>query len=332
MSVERMGVSTIEKIINKMGMIFREQPTDDYGIDAQIEIVEDNYPTGKLIGVQIKSGESFFSETTDNGIVFRGERRHYDYWLNHSLPVIIVLYSPEKDICCWNIVNSETAKPTGKKWKIEIPFRNLLENAKPQLIKIADNLTEYEKRFNTFLLAKPWMNEIINGNKVVLTVGEWINKSSGKGDFKLKILDKFGSEKQVFNTTFWGFGLRNYVEVIKALFPWATVSIDYDFYTEYDEEALENEDFSAANVTYTDSVGAYFDREKREYIFPKDAPSIEEWMKDSKNIRPYCIIAGEVAYYQLVLELNDIARAFLLLDNFINDKEHSCNSEITSIE
>ena len=56
MSVERMGVSTIEKIINKMGMIFREQPTDDYGIDAQIEIVEDNYPTGKLIGVQIKSG------------------------------------------------------------------------------------------------------------------------------------------------------------------------------------------------------------------------------------------------------------------------------------
>ena len=44
-------------------------------------------------------------------------------------------------------------------------------------------------------------------------------------------------------------------------------------------------------------------------------------MKDSKNIRPYCIIAGEVAYYQLDLELNDIARAFLLLDNFINDKE-----------
>lgn len=88
MSVERMGVSTIEKIINKMGMIFREQPIDDYGIDAQIEIVEDNYPTGKLIGVQIKSGESFFSETTDNGIVFRGERRHY--FLGQQLALITI--------------------------------------------------------------------------------------------------------------------------------------------------------------------------------------------------------------------------------------------------
>ena len=40
MSVERIGVSSVEKIINQMGMIFREQPVDDYGIDAQIEIVE----------------------------------------------------------------------------------------------------------------------------------------------------------------------------------------------------------------------------------------------------------------------------------------------------
>ena len=40
MSVERIGVSATEKIINQMGLIFREQPTDDYGIDAQIETIE----------------------------------------------------------------------------------------------------------------------------------------------------------------------------------------------------------------------------------------------------------------------------------------------------
>ena len=48
MSVERIGVSSVEKIINQMGMIFREQPVDDYGIDAQIEIVE-NKPLARML-------------------------------------------------------------------------------------------------------------------------------------------------------------------------------------------------------------------------------------------------------------------------------------------
>ena len=80
MSVERIGVSSVEKIINQMGMIFREQPVDDYGIDAQIEIVENKCATGKLIAVQIKSGNSYFKELTPNSIIYRGKRKHYDYW------------------------------------------------------------------------------------------------------------------------------------------------------------------------------------------------------------------------------------------------------------
>lgn len=173
-----------------MGMIFREQPVDDYGIDAQIEIVENKCATGKLIAVQIKSGNSYFKELTPNSIIYRGKRKHYDYWLNHSLPVIIVLYDPEKDKCYWNIVNKETAILSEQNWKIEISFSNLLENSKSSLIKIADRLTEYEKKFNTFLFAKPWMKQIIYGNRIVLNVEEWINKSSGRGTFKLKIIDK----------------------------------------------------------------------------------------------------------------------------------------------
>lgn len=45
MSVDRIGVSAAEKIINQMGLVFREQPTDDYGIDAQIETIENGYAT-----------------------------------------------------------------------------------------------------------------------------------------------------------------------------------------------------------------------------------------------------------------------------------------------
>lgn len=319
MSVERIGVSATEKIINQMGLIFREQPTDDYGIDAQIETIENGYATGKLIAVQIKSGSSFFNETTSDSIIYRGERKHYDYWLNHSLPVIIVLYNPTNDTCYWNVVNLKTATLTPKNWKIEIPFSNLLENAKLKLFELTDNLTEYEKKFNTFLFAKPWMKEIIIGNKVVLNVEEWINKTSGRGDFKLRIVDKNGIEKQVFNRSFLGFGLKPYIQVFEELFPWASIMIDSDCYNEYDDEAIENNNFEAAMHTYTDSVGATFNRDTFEFIFPKKAPSIENWMKDKKNIRPYCIGGGEVAFYQLVLELNEVAKSFLVLDDFIND-------------
>lgn len=33
---------------------------EDYGIDAYIEIQDKNYAKGKMIAVQIKSGESYF--------------------------------------------------------------------------------------------------------------------------------------------------------------------------------------------------------------------------------------------------------------------------------
>lgn len=319
MSIARIGVSSTEKIINQMGMIFREQPTDDYGIDAQIETIENGYATGKLIAVQIKSGEYYFSETTNESIIYRGERKHYDYWLNHSLPVIIVLYNPTNDTCYWNVVNSKTAKLTTKNWKIEIPFSNLLANSKAKLIELADNLTEYEKKFNAFLFAKPWMKEVISGNKVVLNVEEWINKTSGRGEFKLRIIDKNGDEKQVFNRTFLGFGLKPYMRVFEELFPWASIVIDSEFYREYDDEAIVECDFEAAMYSYNDSVGATYDMKAWKFVYPENAPSIEEWMEDNKNIRPYRIGAGEVAFYQLVLELNDVAKAFLMVDDFINN-------------
>lgn len=71
--------------------------------------------------------------------------------------------------------------------------------------------------------------------------------------------------------------------------------------------------------TYPESVGAEFDKINFQYIYPKKCLSIEEWMQNAENIRPYCVGAGEVAFYQLVLELNDIGKSFLMLDDFISN-------------
>jgi hypothetical protein len=42
----------------KLGWIFREQATQDKGVDAHVEKVIDGEAPGRLLGLQIKSGSS----------------------------------------------------------------------------------------------------------------------------------------------------------------------------------------------------------------------------------------------------------------------------------
>lgn len=69
--IDRLCVSELENFFSKHGWLFREQYLHDYGIDAQVEIVINGVPTGKLIAIQIKSGKSYFSENTDTDIIYR---------------------------------------------------------------------------------------------------------------------------------------------------------------------------------------------------------------------------------------------------------------------
>ena len=59
-TTDRIGVSKLETLFAESGWFFREQFVKDYGIDAQVEVVENDDPTGQLIAIQIKSGESLF--------------------------------------------------------------------------------------------------------------------------------------------------------------------------------------------------------------------------------------------------------------------------------
>lgn len=126
-NVERIGVAVVQLAFEGIGFLFREQPISDYGIDAHVEIVQGDAATGRLIGLQIKSGSSWFEEKTENGVIYRGDKAHLDYWLNHSLPVIIVLYDPEAKLACWQVVNNDTVTVTGKGWKLEVPMTQTID-------------------------------------------------------------------------------------------------------------------------------------------------------------------------------------------------------------
>ena len=133
-----MGVALARFRCGQMGLIFREKPTHDYGIDAEIEIIEDGIATGRIIAAQIKCGDSFFSELKDDKIIFRFSSRHYDYWTSHSIPVIVMLVDHRAEQCFWGAIAKSTVISAGDNFKVEIPKSQKLElKSKSNIVDLA---------------------------------------------------------------------------------------------------------------------------------------------------------------------------------------------------
>ncbi len=134
---ERLGVAATMAAFEGTGFIFREQSTGDHGIDAHVELLADDVPTGKLIALQIKAGPSYFREKKETFFVFRAKPKHFDYWINHALPVLICVFDPRTEEVYWQLVSEEAAIRSGKNYKFEVPLSQRLattSNAKLRAI------------------------------------------------------------------------------------------------------------------------------------------------------------------------------------------------------
>lgn len=176
---DRLGVHAVEGIVLKdLGWIFREQTVSDWGIDAHIEIVDSQGPTGRLIALQIKSGRSFFRKKTGH-LVYHGKRRHLGYWTRHSLPVLIVLHNPDTDETVWQRVNYQDVQSSGyDKWSIEIPRTQVLNaDAKEALERGVSDISA--QRRIRLSLDLGLMREFAKHDEIYLRIEEWPNKSLG---------------------------------------------------------------------------------------------------------------------------------------------------------
>ena len=158
-STGRIGVYHIVEIAARNNWMFREQPIDDIGIDAHMELVEATGESKQLLALQIKTGTSWFKEKKEDYIIFRDiNERQYNYWTRNSLPCIVVLYNPDDDMCIWQKLTSETIERTnegkGKGFFVKIPvnqvFLNDLSNKK--LLSFT-NLPQHIMNYN-FLLSQ----------------------------------------------------------------------------------------------------------------------------------------------------------------------------------
>lgn len=141
------GVNLVSRVVNDdMSLIFKRNNAEfDFGIDAYIEIVTDEGAvTGKLIGVQIKCGKSFFKQKTKTGFTFYGENKHLNYYCNAPFPVIIIICDPESNTCYWQHFSLDTTEKTPTSWKINIPKRNkFLKNTKAELMSLVGDSQDY---------------------------------------------------------------------------------------------------------------------------------------------------------------------------------------------
>ncbi|MEV4708176.1 DUF4365 domain-containing protein [Actinoplanes sp. NPDC049316] len=118
----RLGVALVDQFVHEhLQWIFRELPVSDVGIDAIIEQRAGDRATGRLMGVQIKSGSSFFRERAPDGWIYRGIRDHLDYWLGYELPVLLVLVDVDDKVAYWGHIEARRVSLTSNGWKIVIP-------------------------------------------------------------------------------------------------------------------------------------------------------------------------------------------------------------------
>jgi len=92
------GVNRVRTVVETSNSIFHEiHQENDIGVDAIIELIKDERPTGRMVAIQIKSGESFYV----SGKCVIPIENHKKYWKNHPLPMFGIVYVPSLDCAYW---------------------------------------------------------------------------------------------------------------------------------------------------------------------------------------------------------------------------------------
>lgn len=313
----QVGVHIVGKTVEKeMGWIFRNQLEADFGIDAQLEITDpDRVVTGQLIALQIKTGASFFKEPIQfiqDGWIFRPKPKHVRYWKNHCLPVAIVLVDDEKEIAYWQGVSSETLVSTGKGWKIFVPKSQVVNASAAAALKCLVRDTGGSSLRSQLALAKPWMDVASTEEGLWMEAEQWVNKMSGRSAFRL-FTKTDGGEQEIHNWPYVLLAGSEIPDVLAKNFPWADISLDQEFYEEYEES--QRPIFGEAD-----------------YLLYEDDPFVYEEF-DPYDFHPYDISSGELALYRFHLKLNEFGKAYRRVETFIatGDDEPSEDNE-TEVE
>lgn len=145
------GETLISLAVTRAGHHYRPNSGLDFGVDGRIEILrvtgERKVATGREIAVQSKRGEAAAPRTRYGYTLYFSEA-HANYWIGHSLPVIVA-HSVADETVRWAPVTSETVRKTEHGYAIDLPGDSDLSSAGPELAALADPSAEAPARSQT---------------------------------------------------------------------------------------------------------------------------------------------------------------------------------------
>ncbi|QWG44703.1 DUF4365 domain-containing protein [Bacillus mycoides] len=292
----------------KIAWIFRKQSESDYGIDAQFEIKEGGVVTGRLIAAQIKCGGSHVKEKNDH-FVYYGEFKHLLYWLEYSLPVVVV-FVDDKDpdlisTCYWVEIKKEKIKTLKSSWKIRIPKSQTLDKkCKNKLAKVSPKKPINDLRFTELQLQRPLMEHLYDGGKIAI-------ENKGVEGPRIIIENQDGSVvdnlcwKDMFSTALFHKECPDYP------FPWADLDIGEECDLTSEEVEVTPEEMNAILDAEHDSEGSKSGGESKFYI------KLNSFGIEFLNISIYLALGIDG------LKIADLRKSINTAINFMNSSELS---------
>jgi hypothetical protein len=141
---ERLGVNAVARVAARLGLIWRENQVKDLGIDGQLEYVtREGNATGRLVAVQVKSGESYFRHEEEDCWRFYPEEKHRLYWERFPIPVILVLCRPTTDQLAWIDVR-QVLRSLSQPTAVRVPKKSSLEASTREELFATSGVTDEE--------------------------------------------------------------------------------------------------------------------------------------------------------------------------------------------
>ncbi|MEO0898394.1 MAG: DUF4365 domain-containing protein [Bacteroidota bacterium] len=301
-NLKELGETTVSSIfIGEFKWISRRQYASDYGIDLHIETIEEDYASGGIIGVQVKTGKSYVNRGDDQFIDLVVKTKHVKYWKDHTLPIIVVVYDNEEKIAYWERANETTIESTGVGYKIRISREKvLLSNFKEELQKIIKE-SRLAIGFQKMLLSAPII-DLARKGKLFFETFEYHHKIGRATTFEIFIEDYSGEKIPVEGINVPNnFITEGRFNRIQSYYPWAAIIPDTDT-DEQREIDYEN---------YLSELGQYDSGSK--VVHDNPSISFDDYLRTLNDERPAKIFGDEASLFRYKIGLNELGWGFINL-------------------
>lgn len=131
------GESEVQAEFERLGWGVVMDSRHDTGTDLLLRPRDPRrFEMGVIMGAQVKTGPSHFGSPrkSDDGTVdgwwfAQANREHFDYWITHAVPHILVLRDQEAGRSYWAHVTSDSVVSTGQGAKILVPRTQTIDTA-----------------------------------------------------------------------------------------------------------------------------------------------------------------------------------------------------------